>query len=226
MEPGDSFVILKNSVSLDCLTTGSPKPTIEWKKAIGIMSPEQWSLSFNFVFMSLEQGYRLVCQLQFLLEKKISIGYSFSFLALLLCKIHVVYNGNDIWFNAWNITSYMYHLWFWNEEVCFSLVLSLLGKSPGLYQRIRYIANDDATTASKQLLSNGTLIIRNAKEEDHGYYLCHSKNSVGPGISKVIFLRVHSMYLHVYIKNNYLIKFFNEANHPRTVYSAFFFIIS
>lgn len=99
MEPGDSFVILKNSVSLDCLTTGSPKPTIQWKKAIG--------------------------------------------------------------------------------------------KNPGHYQTIRYVANDNATTASKQLFSNGTLVIRNAKEEDHGYYLCHSMNNVGPGISKVIFLRVH-----------------------------------
>lgn len=45
MEPGDSFVILKNSVSLDCLTTGSPKPTIQWKKAIGMI--EQSDIAWN-----------------------------------------------------------------------------------------------------------------------------------------------------------------------------------
>ncbi|XP_062570430.1 cell adhesion molecule DSCAM-like isoform X2 [Saccostrea cucullata] len=99
MEPGDSFVILKNSVSLDCLTTGTPVPMITWKKA--------------------------------------------------------------------------------------------LGSRPGHYRMINYVENDTATTASKQLLSNGTLIIRGAREEDHGYYLCHSYNDVGPGLSKVIFLRVH-----------------------------------
>lgn len=73
-----------------------------------------------------------------------------------------------------------------------ALWLYFPGKNPGHYQTIRYVANDNATTASKQLFSNGTLVIRNAKEEDHGYYLCHSMNNVGPGISKVIFLRVHS----------------------------------
>jgi hypothetical protein len=41
-------------------------------------------------------------------------------------------------------------------------------------------------------LTNGTLRIIKALEEDHGYYLCHASNGIGIGISKVVFLRVHS----------------------------------
>ena len=41
-------------------------------------------------------------------------------------------------------------------------------------------------------LTNGTLRIIKALEDDHGYYLCHASNGIGIGISKVVFLRVHS----------------------------------
>lgn len=34
-EPEDSFVILGNSVILDCLTSGLPQPKLTWKKASG-----------------------------------------------------------------------------------------------------------------------------------------------------------------------------------------------
>ena len=57
-----------------------------------------------------------------------------------------------------------------------------------------YISDDNATDADKQLLSNGTLVLRNAEEKDHGHYLCHSYNGVGLGLSKVIFLTVHSKF--------------------------------
>jgi hypothetical protein len=36
IEPEDSFVILKKSVILDCLSYGIPIPKISWKKALGI----------------------------------------------------------------------------------------------------------------------------------------------------------------------------------------------
>ncbi len=40
-------------------------------------------------------------------------------------------------------------------------------------------------------LSNGSLLIQQAKAEDHGYFLCHVDNGIGGGLSKVIFLTVH-----------------------------------
>ena len=45
-------------------------------------------------------------------------------------------------------------------------------------------------------LTNGTLRIIKALEDDHGYYLCHASNGIGIGISKVVFLRVHSQCWH------------------------------
>ncbi|KAK3107290.1 hypothetical protein FSP39_011199 [Pinctada imbricata] len=99
IEPNDAFVILRGTVSLDCLTTGTPEPLITWKKA----------------------------------------------------------NGT----------------------------------SPGNYEPIVYVADDNATDVDKQLLSNGTLVLRNAEEGDHGHYLCHSYNNVGLGLSKVVMLTVH-----------------------------------
>lgn len=61
-----------------------------------------------------------------------------------------------------------------------------------MYQPLSYVEDDKATTSRRQLLSNGTLVIRNATESDHGHYLCHSDNGVGIPLSKVILLTVHS----------------------------------
>jgi hypothetical protein len=38
---------------------------------------------------------------------------------------------------------------------------------------------------------NGSLLIKNAGEDDSGLYLCQASNSIGPGLSKVITLSVH-----------------------------------
>lgn len=63
-----------------------------------------------------------------------------------------------------------------------------------MYQPLTYIEDDLALTSRRQLISNGTLVIRNATESDHGHYLCHSDNGVGIPLSKVILLTVHSKY--------------------------------
>ncbi|OWF38939.1 Down syndrome cell adhesion molecule [Mizuhopecten yessoensis] len=100
IEPEDSFVILKGTVALDCLTAGTPSPYIMWMKAAGT--------------------------------------------------------------------------------------------KPGNYMALEYLKDDaENATDRMQLLSNGTLIIRESEESDHGYYLCHADNRVGVGLSKVIFLTVH-----------------------------------
>ncbi|XP_059143240.1 cell adhesion molecule DSCAM-like [Physella acuta] len=95
MEPEDSFVILHESVQLDCLADGTPDPQVVWKKAEG--------------------------------------------------------------------------------------------QTPGNYQQLTFDPKQD----HRELFHNGTLVINNAKEEDHGYYLCHASNGIGFDISKVIHLNVH-----------------------------------
>ena len=45
IEPNDGFVILQGSVSIDCLTTGTPEPEVTWQKAIGeIYTSYTWDL--------------------------------------------------------------------------------------------------------------------------------------------------------------------------------------
>ncbi|CAG5122899.1 unnamed protein product, partial [Candidula unifasciata] len=61
------------------------------------------------------------------------------------------------------------------------------GQTPGDYQLLTFDPLED----HRELFSNGTLLINNAREEDHGYYLCHASNGVGFDISKVIHLNVH-----------------------------------
>ncbi|XP_055866242.1 cell adhesion molecule DSCAM-like isoform X4 [Biomphalaria glabrata] len=95
MEPEDSFVVLHESVQLDCQADGTPDPRVVWKKAEGLI--------------------------------------------------------------------------------------------PRNYQQLTFDTNQD----HRQLYHNGTLVINNAREEDHGYYLCQASNGVGFDISKVIHLNVH-----------------------------------
>ncbi|KAG0421740.1 hypothetical protein HPB47_002400, partial [Ixodes persulcatus] len=38
---------------------------------------------------------------------------------------------------------------------------------------------------------NGSLLVREVEESDQGFYLCEAQNGIGPGISKLVFLKVH-----------------------------------
>ncbi|XP_064651143.1 cell adhesion molecule DSCAM-like isoform X4 [Lineus longissimus] len=112
VEPEDSFVVLKTDVIIDCQTTGTPEPTVQWKKAkalFGETSPATYP-----------KGGKL------------------------------------------------------NRE------------DPSNYQLIGQEAGGRV-----QQLANGSLLITDALATDHGYYLCHSSNQIGAGLSKVVFLTVH-----------------------------------
>ena len=63
------------------------------------------------------------------------------------------------------------------------------GATPGNYKKLEF---DHPDANHRHLLPNGTLILTQAREEDHGYYLCHATNGVGFDISKVVLLTVHS----------------------------------
>ncbi|GFR74889.1 down syndrome cell adhesion molecule [Elysia marginata] len=62
------------------------------------------------------------------------------------------------------------------------------GATPGNYKVLEF---DKPEVSHRHLLPNGTLILAQAREEDHGYYLCHATNGVGFDISKVVLLTVH-----------------------------------
>lgn len=66
------------------------------------------------------------------------------------------------------------------------------GKEPGNYRPLKFDEEISRGVKRVEQFHNGTLAIRRAKEQDHGYYLCHSSNRIGAGLSKVIFLKVHS----------------------------------
>ncbi|KAG8182320.1 hypothetical protein JTE90_004089 [Oedothorax gibbosus] len=42
-----------------------------------------------------------------------------------------------------------------------------------------------------EVYANGSLLIKNAQEEDAGYYLCQASNGIASGLSKVVFLTIH-----------------------------------
>ncbi|KAL5020556.1 hypothetical protein ScPMuIL_003448 [Solemya velum] len=65
-----------------------------------------------------------------------------------------------------------------------------VGDIPGNYQPLKK-QDDDSDPPRFAILDNGTLVISQTLETDHGYYLCHAKNGVGLGLSKVIFITVH-----------------------------------
>ncbi|KAK3760237.1 hypothetical protein RRG08_052186 [Elysia crispata] len=62
------------------------------------------------------------------------------------------------------------------------------GSTPGNYTKLEF---DHPDVNHRRLLPNGTLILTHAREEDHGYYLCHASNGVGFDISKIVMLTVH-----------------------------------
>ncbi|KAK9752837.1 Immunoglobulin I-set domain [Popillia japonica] len=59
------------------------------------------------------------------------------------------------------------------------------GSKSGEYQEIR-------GHMYTKLLENGTLLLQHVKEDREGFYLCQAENGIGPGIGKVIHLRVNS----------------------------------
>ena len=65
------------------------------------------------------------------------------------------------------------------------------GNQPGDYAIINTTVLADGRPHIQQL-TNGSLRILNAREEDDGYYLCHSSNRIGAGLSKVVEVTVHS----------------------------------
>ncbi|GFO29921.1 Down syndrome cell adhesion molecule [Plakobranchus ocellatus] len=118
VEPQDSYVILHESVRLDCQADGTPDPEVVWKKAEGR------SCSKLGIISSIDPHHEL----------------------------------------------------------------QLTGQTPGNYKQLEF---DQPEVNHRRLLPNGTLILMQAREEDHGYYLCHATNGVGFDISKVVLLNVH-----------------------------------
>lgn len=58
------------------------------------------------------------------------------------------------------------------------------GSKSGDYEEIR-------EKQFTKLLSNGSLLLQNVKEDREGFYLCQAHNGIGTGISKVIQLKVN-----------------------------------
>lgn len=67
-------------------------------------------------------------------------------------------------------------------------VLCHEGRQPSDYQ--------DLTARSRgiQVFPNGSLIVRQAKPEHQGQYLCEATNGIGAGLSATVSLIVHSKY--------------------------------
>lgn len=59
-----------------------------------------------------------------------------------------------------------------------------IGSAPGEYKDFLYEPN-------VALNSNGSLSFKKISKDSQGYFLCEAKNSVGTGVSKVIFLKVN-----------------------------------
>lgn len=64
----------------------------------------------------------------------------------------------------------------------------LKGSKSGDYEEIR-------EKQFTKLLSNGSLLLQNVKEDREGFYLCQAHNGIGSGISKVIQLKVNCKYV-------------------------------
>lgn len=62
------------------------------------------------------------------------------------------------------------------------------GATPGEYKEFLYEPN-------VLLYSNGSLHFKRITKEAQGHFLCEAKNTIGAGVSKVIFLKVNGTYL-------------------------------
>ena len=63
-----------------------------------------------------------------------------------------------------------------------------IGSAPGEYKDFLYEPNIS-------LVSNGSLVFHKISKDSQGHFLCEAKNSIGAGVSKVIFLKVNGKYL-------------------------------
>lgn len=70
------------------------------------------------------------------------------------------------------------------------LTLKIKGSKSGDYEEIR-------EKQFTKLLSNGSLLLQNVKEDREGFYLCQAQNGIGSGISKVIQLKVNCKWMHL-----------------------------
>lgn len=48
-----------------------------------------------------------------------------------------------------------------------------------------------------KLLSNGSLLLQNVKEDREGFYLCQASNGIGTGIGKVVQVKVNCKYSYI-----------------------------
>jgi hypothetical protein len=63
-------------------------------------------------------------------------------------------------------------------------VLFVPGSKSGDYEELR-------ERVYTKLLSNGSLLLQNVKEDREGYYLCQANNGIGTGIGKVVQVQVN-----------------------------------
>lgn len=65
-------------------------------------------------------------------------------------------------------------------------MLCVTDYSTGEYREI-----GDTDISHYAILSNGSLLVKSARLEDDGYYLCQIDNGIGPGISETVLLDVN-----------------------------------
>lgn len=86
-----------------------------------------------------------------------------------------------------------------------------IGSTPGEYKDFLYEPN-------VALDANGTLHFKKITKEAQGHYLCEARNSIGTGVSKVIFLKVNGKLCnHInelsLLENYYFHIKFNQCQH-------------
>jgi hypothetical protein len=75
------------------------------------------------------------------------------------------------------------------------LLIYLTGGKAGDYQEVRGSTIVSGRGPQMRLLSNGSLIISHAREEDEGFYMCQASNGIGAALRKVVQLRVDCKYI-------------------------------
>lgn len=72
----------------------------------------------------------------------------------------------------------------WHKWCIGKLFIYFVGSKSGEYEEIR-------ERAYTKLLSNGSLLLQNVKEDREGFYLCQATNGIGTGIGKVVQVKVN-----------------------------------
>lgn len=77
-----------------------------------------------------------------------------------------------------------------------------IGPTPGEYKDFLY-------EPTVQLFPNGTIYFKKINKDSQGHFLCESKNNIGSGVSKVIFLKVNGrLKFYLFFKHFMKIYFF------------------